>query len=124
MSSNTENTDTLLAGRPRADFVGGRRVSQPSDYTPLRKSQEEPVEGNENENDPEKRKEMILQKQLDNERLKALKESQLHEIHNNKQAAISKNTQPFDPVKNKKIRQPGQFTKGTPKAFKEAAKGL
>ncbi|KAJ2802683.1 hypothetical protein H4R20_003187 [Coemansia guatemalensis] len=123
MAGNASNDVSLLAGHPRAEFVGGRRVSQPSDHTPLKKDQESATV--EDENDPEKqRKEMILQKQLDNERLKALKESQQHQFQNTKQAAIEKNTQPFNPVKNNHIRQPGQFNKGTPKAFKEAAKGL
>ncbi|PIA15920.1 hypothetical protein COEREDRAFT_87415 [Coemansia reversa NRRL 1564] len=121
MAGNTINDDSLLAGHPRAEFVGGRRVSQPSDHSPLKKDQESTT--GEKENDPDKH-DMVLQKQLDNEHFKALKESQQHKFLNNNWAAIHKNTEPFNPVKNGKLRQPSQFTKGVPKDFKEAAKGL
>ncbi|KAJ2784669.1 hypothetical protein H4R18_000960 [Coemansia javaensis] len=116
--SGLASAETLTT-HPPAMFAGGRRRSQPETGILRSKKEERSDDKEEGES-----KDVIRLKQADNEFFKEqLQKQQAHKLMNSRVTNSALNNKP-NPVQNGRIRQPATFPKGTPAAFKAAARDL
>ncbi|KAJ1729079.1 hypothetical protein LPJ61_003701 [Coemansia biformis] len=115
---NPVSADSLTE-HPPATFAGGRRRSQPT--TGVLRSKKE--ESSDSENEEGSSKDVLRKSQADNEFfIQQLQKEQAHKMaHTGRVPNSALNHAPSN-VKQGCLRQPSQFSKGTPVEFKAAAK--
>ncbi|KAJ2726776.1 hypothetical protein GGI07_000287 [Coemansia sp. Benny D115] len=118
-----DNTEQLVAGRPPAKIIGGRRLSQNTNPVPDLSKESDHQPKSKEEQEQGDSEELIRQEELDKKLLyDALRKKQENAYKNYPKSANFDHNKGLNLTKNNQINQPSRFPAGIPKETKMAMK--